>query len=309
MNNKEIFIDRKVVTVVATFCCLLWGSAYPSVKIGYKLFNIGTSDISSKLVFAGYRFILAGLIVLIIQRGSAKKILALSKGNILSLIILGIGQTTLQYVFFYIGLSNTTGVKGAIMNATGTIFSVGLAHYIYKNDKLKKNKIIGCLAGFIGVMIVNLSSDLLNFSFVFKGEGFLIIAAFIFSISTIYGKKLTQSMNVMIITGANLFIGGIILTILGFIFGGRLHHITLPAAALLTYMALLSAMAFSLWTVLLKYNKVGKVSVFNFLIPVSGAILSSILLGESIFELKNIVALFLVCFGIWLVNKEKIILI
>ena len=304
MNNSVAFTNKKFVTIVATFCCLLWGSAYPSVKIGYMLFNIGTNDISSKLVFAGYRFILAGLIVLLIARGSGKKILTLSRGNILSLFILGIAQTTLQYVFFYIGLSNTTGVKGAIMNATGTFFSVGLSHYIYKNDKLSKNKIIGCLAGFIGVLIVNLNSDLLNFSFTFKGEGFLIIAAFIFSISAIYGKMLTQSMDVMIVTGANLFIGGTILTILGLIFGGRVKQFTLPASALLIYMALISAAAFSLWTMLLKYNKVGKVSVFNFLIPVSGAILSSIFLGESIFELKNIIALLLVCYGIWLVNKE-----
>ena len=64
-------------------------------------------------------------------------------------------------------------------------------------------------------------------------------------------------------------------------------------------------MAFAIWTVLLKYNRVGQVSIFNFLIPVFGAVLSAIFLGESILELKNVVALGLVCLGIFLVTQER----
>lgn len=304
MDIKKTFTDKKVVTLVATLCCLLWGSAYPAVKNGYLLFKIGTGDIPSKFVFAGYRFVIAGAIVLFIAHISGRKIFNHSKANVLNLFVLGITQTTLQYIFFYIGLSNTTGVKGSIMNAMGTFFSVILAHYLYKNDKISKQKIIACILGFIGVMIVNFTSDLLEFSFSFNGEGFVIIAAFIFSATAIFGKKLTQSMDVMVVTGSNLFIGGIILAVMGWIFGGKVNVFSIPAAILLIYMACLSAVAFSLWALLLKYNKVSSVSVFNFLVPIFGAALSSIFLGENIFELKNIVALILVCVGIWLVNKE-----
>ncbi len=70
-------------------------------------------------------------------------------------------------------------------------------------------------------------------------------------------------------------------------------------------MALLSSAAFSLWNLLLKYNKVGPVSVYNFLTPIFGSILSAIFLGENIFEFKNMIALVLVCLGIWMVNKQK----
>jgi drug/metabolite transporter (DMT)-like permease len=305
LDNKKTYTNRKFVALTATLCCLLWGSAYPSIKNGYKLFDIATLDVPSKIVFAGYRFIIAGIIVLIIARVYGQKIFSLSRKNLSNLFVLGAFQTTLQYIFFYIGLANTSGVKGSIMNSIGTFFSVLLAHYIYKNDKLSRRKIIGCVIGFIGVMIVNFSTDLLKFSFNFHGEGFVIIAAFIFSASAIYGKRLTNSMDVMIITGGNLFIGGVILTLIGLFLGGRVYHFTLTSSLLLLYMAGLSSAAFSLWTLLLKYNKVGLVSVYNFLIPVFGAILSSIFLGESILELKNIGALLLVCLGIWLVNKEK----
>lgn len=192
------------------------------------------------------------------------------------------------------------------MNSTVTFFSVILAHYIYVDDKLNMQKIIGCTAGFIGVMIVNFSNDLLNFSFSFLGEGFVIIAAFVFSVSAIYGKKLTRSMDVMIVTGYSLFVGGIMLMLIGIFCGGEVHHFTIGSSILLIYLALLSSAAFSLWNLLLKYNKVGPVSVFNFLTPIFGAILSAIFLGETILEFKNIIALVLVCLGIWMVNREKI---
>lgn len=304
MDKDKVFRDKRVVAAIAALCCLLWGSAYPAVKSGYTLFNIAVLDIPSKIVFAGYRFTLAGFIVLLAAQISGKRIFSLSSKNFSRVLILGVTQTTLQYIFFYIGLANTTGVKGSILNSIGTFFSVILAHYIYHNDKLSKEKIIGSTIGFLGVMIVNFSSDLLKLSFNFTGDGFIIIAALIFSSAAIYGKKLTKTLDVMIVTGYSLFLGGILLMTLGLVSGGRVTHFTLTASALLLYMAVLSSVAFSLWSLLLKYNKVGSVSVYNFLVPIFGAILSAIFLGENILEIKNLVALVLVCLGIWLVNKE-----
>ncbi|MBU3200428.1 DMT family transporter [Clostridium estertheticum] len=305
MKNKNIFTNKKVVAIIATFCCFLWGSAFPAIKNGYIMFNISASDIPSKFVFAGYRFIIAGLVLLVIAKSCGKKIFNISKKNALDLSCLGVIQTTLQYIFFYIGVSNTTGVKGSIMNSTVTFFSVILAHYIYVNDKLNMQKILGCIVGFIGVMSMNFSTDLLNFSFRFNGEGFLMIAAFVSAVGAIYGKKLTKSMDVMVVTGYSLFVGGIMLMLLGMLSGGSVYHFTMDSSLLLMYLALLSSAAFSLWNLLLKYNKVGPVSIFNFLIPIFGSILSAIFLNENIFEYKNIFALVLVCLGIWMVNKEK----
>ena len=301
----KTFTNKKFVAIIATLCCLLWGSAYPAVKSGYILFNIGASDVSSKIVFAGYRFTMAGLLVLILAKAFGQNLFAFSKKSFLNLVMLGIAQTTLQYIFFYVGLANTTGVKGSIMNSMGTFFSVFLAHYIYKNDKLNLQKIAGCIVGFIGVMIVNFNADLLNFSFNFKGEGFVIISSFMFSVAAIYGKKLTQTMDAMVVTGYSLFMGGALLIFLGTSFGGKVHNFTLSSSLLLGYMILLSSVAFTLWSLLLKYNKVSSVSVFIFLTPIFGAILSAIFLGENILEIKNIFALMLVCFGIWIVNKDK----
>ncbi|WML51144.1 DMT family transporter [Neobacillus sp. PS3-12] len=305
MFDHKKFTNAKFVAAIATLCCLLWGSAYPAIKIGYILFNINTNDIASKFLFAGYRFVIAGVILLTLAQLSGKRIFSFSKRNFSRLFTLGVIQTTLQYIFFYIGVANTTGVKGSVMNSTAVFFGVILAHYIYKDDKLTKTKAIGCMIGFIGVIAVNFNSELLRFSFNFIGDGFVIIAALIFSVAVIYSKKLTESMDVMVITGYSLFIGGIILVLLGEVSGGQVDHFTLKSSFLLIYLALLSSIAFSLWNLLLKYNNVGLVSVYNFLTPIFGSVLSAIFLGETIFELKNIVALILVCIGIWMVNAVE----
>jgi drug/metabolite transporter (DMT)-like permease len=305
LNSHPFFSNRKVLVLLACLCCLLWGSAYPAIKNGYALFAIAPDDIPTKMVFAGYRFVLAGGLLLLMAALTQRPLFDLSWKNLRQIITLGLTQTTLQYIFFYIGLAYTTGVKGSIMNATGTFFSVLLAHFIYKNDQLSWNKVLGCLVGFVGVMVVNFNQTLLDFHFMLLGEGFVVIAAFILSAGSIYGKKVSQSMDSIILTGYQLAIGGLVLVLGGYLTGGELTGFTFKSSALLLYLALLSSVAFALWATLLKYNRVGLVAVFNFLIPVFGAILSAAFLGERILEWKNLAALLLVCTGIWLVTKEN----
>ncbi|ACD51327.1 multidrug DMT transporter [Clostridium botulinum] len=308
MDKGKLYTNRKNIVILAIISCILWGSAYPAIKVGYELFNIGTNDIGSKLIFAGYRFAIAGILVLVMELINRKNIFKYSLKEFGEITLLGSTQTALQYLFFYVGLSYTTGVRGSIINGTGTFASIILAHIIYKNDKLNFNKILGCIIGFIGVIIVNLNGkSIAGQGFSLKGEGSLMIAAIIFAASAIYGKKITQNKDASIVTGYQLFIGGIILSILGFIFGGHLKGFTSKSTMLLIYMALLSSIAFAIWSQLLKFNKVGVISVFNFLVPIFGTLLSAIFLKENIFDIKILISLILVCSGIFLVYNEKAI--
>lgn len=178
-----------------------------------------------------------------------------------------------------------------------------LAHFFYKDDKLTFRKTLGCIVGFLGIIIVNLSGDV-NSQSSFLGEGCLIISALAFAIGSIISKEATKiESNPMIVTGYQLLIGGFILIVFGLIGGGKLQVTSTSAFMLFLYLALLSSIAFSLWTTLFKYNPVSKVSIFNFLTPIFGTILSALILSEDVFNLKNISALILVCFGIYIVNK------
>jgi len=303
-HQTPLFARKNVVYMGAALCCLLWGSAYPAIKSGYEIFQIATDDIPSKIVFAGYRFLFAGLLLLLFAMMQRKPIARLSGRQYGQLAVLGLTQTSLQYIFFYIGLAFTTGVKGSIMNATGTFFSVLLAHFIYQNDKLSYNKTLGCVLGFAGVMVVNFNSGM-DFRFTLAGDGSVVLAAFILSAATLYGKRISQTVDPTVMTGYQLGMGGLALVAGGYLTGGSLTVHGISSVAILSYLTLLSSVAFALWSILLKYNRVGMIAPFNFLIPVSGAVLSSIFLGENILEWKYAIALVLVCSGIWWVNKVK----
>ena len=303
-SNSSPLTRPATVFLLATFCCLLWGSAYPAIKQGYALFGIAPRDVASQMVFAGVRFVVAGLLLLLAGAVMGWG-LRIKREHWAGVATLGLTQTALQYIFFYIGVANATGTKSSIMNATGTFFSVLLAHFIYHNDRLSGRRVLGCLVGFVGVAAANYGPTLLQPDFTLAGEGAVIMAALVLSAASIYGKKLSQHLNAAVMTGWQMVIGGAVLLTGGLVAGGHMSEFTPGSAALMAYMALLSALAFSIWSALLKHNAVGRVTVFNFLIPVFGVALSAVFLGEDVFAWKNGIALVLVCAGIWLVTAEK----
>lgn len=300
---SSVFADYRVVVLLATFCCLLWGSAFPAIKGGYALLQIAPDDFGGKMLFAGWRFLLAGVVLLGLVWANGRRVGVRTWSDARALVALGAAQTAFQYLFFYIGLAHTTGVKSSIMNATGTFFSVLLAHFIYHHERLNHRKVLGCLSGFCGVLVLNLSPQTAGFEFTLLGEGFVVIAAFVLSAASIYGKRLSQRFDAVGLTGVQLAVGGVLLLVVGKVAGGSLARWTWEAVALMVYMVLLSAIAFALWTVLLKHNPVSLIAVFSFLVPVFGAVLSAIFLGESVLEWKNLLALALVCGGIAMVTR------
>lgn len=304
-SRRSRLAEPRVAAVLAALCCILWGSAYPGVKSGYELLEIGAGDTAEKLLFAGLRFSIAGAAVLLWGLVSRPRSGARGRfpapADLGRIALLGFFQTTVEYVFFYIGLSNTSGAKGSIMNATGVFFSAILAHLIYRDDRLDPRKLVGIIVGFAGVIAVNIS-DGFNLDLTLQGEGFIAIAAFSLSAASIYGKRLTRRLDPVTVTGGQLLFGGLVLCAAGVAGGSGPLPFTPASAAVLAYLAALSAVAFTIWTALLKHNKVSSITVFNFLIPVSGAILSALILGDSILELRYLVALPAVCAGVLLVN-------
>lgn len=304
-HSPPFFSKPAVVLLSATLCCVLWGSSYPAIKNGYEMLNIAAQDVPAKLIFAGYRFFLAGLCLVVLAAILGRPVLRLSKHQCFQLTVLGVTQTGLQYVFFYIGLAYTSGVRASILNATTTFFSVILAHLVYQNDRLSARKSAGCLLGFGGVLIVNTGAGALGATPTLQGEGFIVIAAFVLSAASIYGKHISKHMDAMVMTGWQLGIGGLLLLAGGYAAGGNLGAMTPASSALLLYLAMLSAVAFTVWSLLLKHNPVGRISVYAFLVPVFGAVLSALFLEETILEWKNLAALILVCGGIFLVTRIR----
>lgn len=302
---EKNFLQRgPIIILLALFCTVLWGTAYPAVKIGYELFAIDSANDFGKLLFAGLRFTLAGLMTLAVSVILQKKLVIPQRQHWRGIALLGLVQTTGQYIFFYLGLSNTTGVKGSILYALATFFVVIFAHFLFPDDKMNLQKILGCCIGFVGVLLITFDGTGLGGGFTFTGEGFIMLSTLSSALGALISRSVAQGQDPVVVTGYQLTGGGLILIFIGLIGHGHFDSVTAPGILLLLYMAFLSAAAFTVWTMLLKYNPASKIAVYNFLIPIFGTTFSVMFLNESIFNLRSLLALILACAGIYIVNKE-----
>lgn len=305
--NKNTLTKTPVVCALAILCCILWGSATPSIKIGYELFNIASNDTAAQILFAGMRFVLAGILTILFGSLLSKKALIPKKKSIPSIVKLAMVQTILQYVFFYIGHAHTSGVKAAIINGSNVFLAILFAVLIFKYEKMTWVKLIGCISGFLGIVIINLTGNGIDMNMSFLGEGAILISAAAYALSSGMIKKYSQEENPVVLSGYQFFLGGLVMTAAGLISGGRVTGFTLNSTLLLIYLAMISSVAYTVWGILLKHNPVGKVTVFGFTNPMFGVILSAIFLGEKnqAFGIQGLIALVLVCFGIFIINKAK----
>lgn len=285
----------------AILCTALWGSAAPCIKKGYELFEIAADASFSQLLFAGWRFALAGVLVLIVAKLKGHRILPM-RSEWKPILWISLFQSMIQYICYYIGLSATTGTKGAVLSGTQTFFALIFAHLFLKNDKLNRQKALGCVCGFAGVLVLGMGG--LN-GFNLLGDGLVLLSAVSAGAGALVSRIFTPGRDPMLLTGWQLLLGGLLLGGIGVAGGGHLGAVTLTGVLLLGYMIVLSAAAFTIWTALLGKYPVGRVSLFCFLIPVFGAIFSALVLGENIFTLRNLAALALVSGGIAIANYVR----
>lgn len=307
MEKKNRMQSTVVVWLGALICCALWGSAFPCIKIGYQMFEIPQDAVATQILFAGLRFTLAGILVILIGSVLSGNLLKMNRQNAPKILKLSLLQTVLQYLFFYIGLANTTGVKASIIEGVNVFIAIFVASLIFRQEKLTMGKLAGCLIGFAGVVLVNLNGNGLDMSFHLNGEGFIFLSTVAYAFSSVYLKRYSKIENPVLLSGWQFISGGLVMTIMGLLMGGKITKVTAAGIAMLFYLACISAVAYSLWGILLKYNPVSRVAVFGFMNPVFGVILSAFLLGEreQASGIKSIIALILVSIGIYITAKVK----
>ncbi len=304
VRQSNLWTNKYFVAFMSVIACILWGSAFPVLKITYAELQIAPTDVSALMLVAGARFFLAGVMVVAVQKLVLRQTVKVPRGSLGPLFMLGLVQTGLQYYFFYNGVAAVSGIKSAILNSAGNFFVVIVAHFFYQDDRLNLGKIFGLIAGLAGIVLANWQPNTsIGWEFSLRGEGFLVLAGLTMSIATFGAKGLGKRINPVTINAYQLILGSLLLLILGLpaLLDGGLQPTPL-FWILFVYSAILSAAAFSIWYTLLKYNKAGEVTIYRFVIPIVGAILSAILLpGESL-NFSILAALVLVAGGISAVN-------
>lgn len=291
------------VFLLAAVSCLLCASATPAIKKGYVLMNLSESDTWSMILFAGIRFTLAGIWVLLFGSLLEKRPLIPKMKTWGHVTMIGLTETVIQFVFFYIGVSRASGVHTSILNGSGTLWSIMFSCYLFRYEKMNFPKALGCILGFGGIILMNLGGESGGFSL--TGEGFILISTVGSAFASGLMKRFSSDESPILLTAWQYLIGGLIMLAAGLLGGGRIRLDSMGAVGILAYLSALSAVSYAIWSTLLKHNPVSSVMIYGFMNPMFGVALSALLLGEGAqaFSANTLLALALVCAGIISVNR------
>lgn len=291
---------RLHITLQAILACLLWSSAFVGIKIGLPY--------TTPLQFAGIRFFISGLMVLPVAIYYNPAFLRIMRANIRFILLLGFLQTFLQYALFYTGIAKVPGSLGAIVIGSGPLFIALMAHFFMPGDKmnLKKSGII--LFGFSGIVLVSLGRNGDPGS-ALRMTGILILIAnnIVSGITNVVIALEKKKIPPLVLSSTSMIIGGLALFLFSIPVEG-LNPSPKPVAYYLSlgWLSMLSAVAISIWTILLKKPGVliSDLNLWKFLIPVAGALLAWMILPEESPDWLSVAGMAITAIALILINRH-----
>ena len=297
--------SRINTTILAIISCLLWSSAFAGVKIGLQY--------TSPLQFAGTRFFISGLLVFPLAIRMNPSYFRIIWKHVKMILLFAFLQTFLQYLMFYTGINMIPGAVAAIVIGSQPFFIAIVAHFLMPGDRITLVKTFVILFGILGVVLVSLGKDPGSVTGNIAVAGILLMVAI--NILSGFTNVLVASEKGMIpplvISSASMTIGGAALFLFSIpVEGLQFEPKPAPYYVSLAWLSMLSAVAISIWITLLKRPgmKVSDLNLWKFLIPLSGAILSWILLpGEKpeVVSIAGMIIIGLSLITLNLVNRGK----
>lgn len=277
-------------TFLAVIACLLWSSAFVGIKIGLKY--------HSPLQFAGIRFLISGLILMPVVFDFSRLWKEVSE-NFGYVCLIAFLQAILQYSLFYWGVSMVPASISAMIVGSSPLFVALVAHFAITGDRMDWPKLGSILLGVLGVGVITLGRDSLpsGSQIALAGVVLLLLSNLVSGITNVVIAKKKQTISPMVLTSSSLFIGGLSLFVISIPIEG-LQVKTYPTEyfVALGWLSFLSAAAFTIWNSLLRRPnvKVSELSIWKFLIPVSGAILSWLILPDESPDVVSVVGMILI---------------
>lgn len=299
--KSNIFSNKITAVLLAVVVSILWGTLFPMIKIGYKVFEIDTTVVASILLFAGVRFLISGLILVAADSKKNKKFELPDIDKFKSICIVSLLTVVVHYSLTYTGLSLAEGSKSSVLKQIAFLIVPCIAFLFRKDDKFSLYKVFAAILGFSSVIIINL--DGMNFVLGI-GEILIILASFSSMFGQMASKNIYDKYKPTYIVAYSQLLGGIILVISGLIFGGSIGTISLQSVAVLGYICFASITANLLWNTLIKYNDMSKLAVFKSMDPLFASLFSALLLGENILKPTYLIGIVLIILAISVSNHK-----
>ena len=279
---------------------LLWGSLFPMVKLGFSAYEVkGTADI---LLFAGIRFVICGAVICLFCAVKDKTTYRPVKGSLVPILLSGVFAIILHYGFTYLGLELTDSSKTALIKQVGALFYVCFSFLFIKEDKPTVKKIVAAFVGFVGIVVLNVSSEGISFSL---GDVLILCASFCTVFSNVISKKVFEKVSPITSTGISQLFGGAVLLAIGFSMGGDVHFKLNVSLLVMVYICAASIVSYCIWFGIVKNGELSKLFIIKFAEPVFACIFGALILSEDIWKIQYLIAFLLISGSIWISNVKR----
>jgi drug/metabolite transporter (DMT)-like permease len=198
--------------------------------------------------------------------------------------ILGVTSVAIPFVLISWGEQTIDSAVASILNASVPLFTILLAHFSLRDDRMTPRKVLGLLVGFGGVVVL-LSKDFQPGGHnSILGQAAVILASLFYAWSTVFARTRTQHVPGMVRGAAPLLTASVAMWL---IIPVVEHPLRLPSLPL-TWLALVwlgvfgSGLALSLWYYLLHEIGPTRTTLVSYLFPLGGVILGVIFLQETL---------------------------
>ncbi len=281
----------------------IWGSSFLYIRIGVEQLS------PFQVVFIRTGIAALGLNLLLLARG---KHLPFNWRQLVPLIIIGIGNTTIPFALITTGEKAITSGLAAMLQSAASLFTLILAHFFFVDERITPQKVIGLAVGFVGVMVLGSRSivdgviDLPQL----LGALAIVLASLFYAIFTIYSRKVIQNRfePIMVSTGAMTFaaISSGICMVIAPLLGGQAATVlsTVSGDALLavTLLGLVNTfIAYIIYYWIIRELGAARSSMVTYITPGVGLALGAIVLHEEV-DWRLLVGAALIFCGIAIVN-------
>ena len=286
---------------LAIIACLLWSSAFVGVKIGLKY--------HTPFQFAGIRFVLSGL-MLVFYFNNLKKYREEVRQNWRFIGMISLLQTVVQYMLFYSGINLLPASVSAMIIGSSPLFISVVSHFSFHNDKMDGLKSLSILLGVAGVAVISLGRSELptGLQISLLGVVLLLLNNLVSGISNVLVAKKPGRVSPVVLSSSSLLFGGVGLLLISVpVEGYGLKEVTGEYLVALAWLSFLSAAAFAIWFTLLHRPgvKVSELNTWKFLIPVSGAILSWIILPNEFPDWISVSGMLVIASSLLILNYSN----
>lgn len=260
-------------------CALLWGSAFPGIKAVYAIWGRQGIDATATACwwFAGVRFTVAGLLLLMVAKRPWVEFRATPKRALLAF---AATQTFGQYLLFYLGVAVASGSLAGLLSSFGSFWWMILGPLVGGLPWPRRSQWLAIAVGGAGVALAA-ASPAAGSGNPWLGTLLLIGSTGLGTLGVVQFAKLRETIGARAATGFSLLGGGLALLLAGAMEFPRALSLMPPAVIGLTlWLAFVSAAAFSLWNHLSTRHPMPLLAGYRFLIPLAATLESMLFLGE-----------------------------